>query len=151
MIAKQLREAIIKVLTKFNMKVTNNIVNMLVGTACVESDCGKFIKQVKGPACGIFQIEPNTAKDIINNYINYRKNLKDIHNKLYNIYLTLEENLCYNLAYSIFMCRVFYLRIKEPIPESVEDQAKYWKKYYNTYLGKGTEQLYINKVEKLDV
>ena len=151
MIAKQLRESIIKVLTKFNMKVTNNIVNLLVGTACVESDCGKYIKQVKGPACGIFQIEPNTAKDILDNYINYRENLKDIHNKLFNIYLTLEENLCYNLAYSIFMCRVFYLRIKEPIPESMIDQAKYWKKYYNTHLGRGTEQLYINKVEKLDV
>lgn len=151
MIAKQLREAIIRVLTKFKMQVTNNIVSMLVGTACVESECGKYIKQIKGPACGIFQIEPNTARDIIDNYINYRENLKDIHYKLYNIHLTLEENLCYNLAYSIFMCRVFYLRIKEPIPESIVDQAKYWKKYYNTHLGKGTEQLYINKVEKLDV
>lgn len=151
MLAKQLRNAIINVLNKCNLAVSNNIVNLLVGTACVESDCGKYIKQINGPACGIFQIEPNTAKDIQENFIKYKPELRQLHDKFYIKSLTLEENLMYNLAYSIFMCRIFYMRFKEPIPDLIEEQAKYWKKYYNTKLGKGNVNTYINKKELLDV
>ena len=32
------------------------------------------------------------------------------------------------------MCRMFYMRIKESIPNTVEKRAEYWKKYYNTPL-----------------
>ena len=149
--AKQLREAIKDVLTKCNFTITDEIINLLVGTACVESNCGEYIKQINGPACGIFQIEPNTAKDIQENYIKYKPDLKYLHDKFYLKSLTLEENLMYNLSYSILMCRLFYRRIKEPIPKTISGQAAYWKKYYNTYLGKGTIEDYINKKEKLDV
>ena len=149
--AKQLREAIKDVLTKCNFTINDDIVNLLVGTACVESNCGEYIKQINGPACGIFQIEPNTAKDIQENYIKYKPDLKYLHDKFYLKGLTLEENLMYNLSYSILMCRLFYRRIKEPIPKTISGQAAYWKKYYNTHLGKGTIEDYINKKEKLDV
>ena len=81
--AKQLREAIISTLKKCNMQITDEVVNLLVGTACVESNCGEYIKQINGPACGIFQIEPNTAKDIQENYIKYNPYLKHIHDKFY--------------------------------------------------------------------
>lgn len=149
--AKQLRDAIRNVLIKCNFTITDEIVNLLVGTACVESNCGEYIKQINGPACGIFQIEPNTAKDIQENYIKYKPDLKYLHDKFYLKSLTLEENLMYNLSYSILMCRLFYKRIKEPIPKTISGQAAYWKKYYNTHLGKGTIEDYINKKEKLDV
>ena len=79
--AKQLRDAIKDVLTKCNFTITDDIVNLLVGTACVESNCGEYIKQINGPACGIFQIEPNTAKDIQENYIKYKPDLKYLHDK----------------------------------------------------------------------
>ena len=148
---KQLREAIKSILIKCNMPITDEVVNLLVGTACVESNCGEYIKQINGPACGIFQIEPNTAKDIQKNYIKYKPDLKYLHDKFYLKSLTLEENLMYNLSYSILMCRLFYRRIKEPIPKTVSEQAAYWKKYYNTHLGKGTIEDFINKKEKLDV
>ncbi len=151
MIVKQLRSAIDDIFTLCNFQKSENVIDLIVGTACVESECGKYIKQINGPACGIFQIEPNTAKDIQNNYIKYRENLKELHNLLYIKKLTLEQNLMYNLAYQIFICRVFYLRIKEPVPNDIKDIANYWKKYYNTYLGKGTVEAFINKKEKLDV
>lgn len=37
---------------------------LLLCTAAIESDCGHFIKQVGGPALGIWQMEPATHTDI---------------------------------------------------------------------------------------
>lgn len=39
--------------------------------------------------------------------------------------------------------RLHYLKFTEPIPNNLNDQAEYWKKYYNTVKGKGTPQQYI--------
>ena len=146
--SKQLFDTILDTLEYCGMTCSDNVVNMIIETACVESNCGEYIKQLKGPACSIFQIEPNTAKDIIQNYIVKNKPRLQNFNRLYNANLTLEQNLCTNLMFAIFMCRCFYLRIKEPIPSTVELRAKYWKKYYNTNLGKGTVEKYINAVDK---
>lgn len=145
---KQLFDKIIDTLEFCNMTVSDSIVKMIAETACIESNCGEYIQQINGPACGIFQIEPRTAKDLIQNYIGNRPKLFDKYMRLVNGYISLEDNLCTNLMFSIFMCRCFYLRIKEPIPHTVEERAKYWKKYYNTELGKGTVEKYIKAVDK---
>ena len=145
---KQLRSVILDTLEFCGMACTSNVVNMIFETACVESNCGEYIKQINGPACGIFQIEPNTAQDIIDNYIKYRSRYKDIFDMLYIKAFTLPQNLKYNLAFSVFICRMFYMRIKESIPNTVEKRAEYWKKYYNTEQGKGTTTEYIRKVGK---
>ena len=144
----QIRYVLLDTLEFFGMIATSIVVNMIIETACVESNCGEYIKQLKGPACSIFQIEPRTAKDIIQNYIVKNKLRLQNFNRLYNSNLTLEQNLCTNLMFAIFMCRCFYLRIKEPIPSTVELRAKYWKKYYNTEKGKGTVEKYIKAVDK---
>lgn len=144
----QLKEAIVKILQKLQLPINEDVVNLISEIACVESNCGDYIKQINGPACGIFQIEPNTAKDIINNYLAYRTQYK---NKVMSTYInsmTIEENLMYNLAFSVALCRVFFLRITESVPNTVEGRAEYWKKYYNTVYGKGTVEDYIKKVEK---
>ena len=145
---KQLFDTVLDTLEFCGMTCSDNVVNMIIETACVESNCGEYIKQIKGPACSIFQIEPNTAKDIIQNYIVKNKPRLQNFNRLYNANLTLEQNLCTNLMFAVFMCRCFYLRIKEPIPSTVELRAKYWKKYYNTEKGKGTVEKYIKAVDK---
>lgn len=146
--SKQLFDTILDTLEFCDMTCSSNVVNMILETAYVESNCGEYIKQLKGPACGIFQIEPVTAKDIIDNFIYYRPKLRENYAKLVNGFLSLEQNLCTNLMFQIFMCRVFYLRFSEIIPDTVEGRAKYWKKYYNTNLGKGTVEKYIKAVEK---
>lgn len=147
----QLREAIIDVLIDCDFEPSDNVVTLLLGTAGVESNFGEYIKQINGPACGIFQIEPFTANDMYNNYIKYRNNLLNKYNELFIKTLSLEQNLCYNLAFQIFMCRVFYLRIKEKIPTELKDIAKYWKIYYNTNLGKGKIEKFIEIMEKNNV
>ena len=47
------------------------------------------------------------------------------------------------------MTRIHYLRVPEKLPEAndVEGLARYWKKYYNTSAGKGTEKDFMLKYQ----
>ncbi len=47
-------------------------------------------------------------------------------------------------AYSCVAARLYLATISEAIPQSLEGQANYWKKYYNTAAGAGTAQHFIN-------
>ena len=48
-----------------------------------------------------------------------------------------------NIGFSIIMCRIHYRRVPKPLPYTLEDQAVYWKAYYNSHLGKGTVEKFI--------
>ena len=56
-----------------------------------------------------------------------------------------------NLPYQVLLCRVYLLRIAEALPAEldVQGQARYWKKYYNTELGRGTVEEYIASYRQL--
>lgn len=41
------------------------------------------------------------------------------------------------------------MRRPEPIPETVPEQAVYWKRFYNTRRGHGTVELYLDKWTRL--
>ena len=45
--------------------------------------------------------------------------------------------------------RLHYLRVPAPIPEGLAEQARYYKKYYNTYLGAATPEQYVSNWERL--
>lgn len=47
---------------------------------------------------------------------------------------------------SIIFARLKYKLIPEPIPTTLHGRAKYWKQYYNSYLGAGTVEHYIEMV-----
>ena len=118
--------------------------NLILGTIAQESRMGKYIRQLgKGPALGICQMERETFYDIRDNFLCYRQNLKNLIKDISNVNTLAAESLEYNLALSIAMCRVHYLRVPKPIPHTLEGYAKYWKEYYNTPLGKGTEDEFI--------
>ena len=53
--------------------------------------------------------------------------------------------------YSALAARLFLSNIAESIPGSanVADQARYWKQYYNTAVGAGTEQKFIDDVQAI--
>lgn len=53
-------------------KCTFDVVELLLLTCAAESAMGKYIMQVGGPARGIFQMEPNTEKDIWENWLKYK-------------------------------------------------------------------------------
>lgn len=50
---------------------------------------------------------------------------------------------------AVAFARLHYFRFPQPIPVSIEDQAEYWKKYYNTHLGSGTTEKYLTAWRQL--
>ena len=144
---EQLKHYIVEPVLKKLKLFSEEAVALIVGTAMTESLGGEYIHQVGGPACGIYQMEPRTAKDILENYLPYKPELQLSVRRLYIPELTLEENLISNLPWATAMCRIHYLRVKEVIPKTIEGRAKYWKKYYNTSLGKGRLESYLSKAK----
>lgn len=122
---------------------------LLLCTAAVESDGGKFLKQKNGPALGIYQMEPETHDDLWENFIFYRNILSK---EIVEAYGKPDpDKMTYNLRYATVMCRLHYFRVKQPLPGmDLKACAEYWKKYYNTSKGKGTINDFLNKCNDLE-
>lgn len=126
---------------------------LLLATCAHESDMGCYLKQIKGPALGIYQMEPATYFDIWDNFIKYRD---DIRVKVFNHLMWNHKHeppvdlIITNLAYATIMARLHYARFKEPLPshKNIKAVYRYYKKYYNTVAGKATEEVFIEDVER---
>ena len=122
---------------------------LVVGTAAQESQF-RFIHQLGGgPALGLWQMEPATHADIWDNYLRYKPDVATRIKNLAGITTASERYLLFNLFYACAMCRAHYRRRPEALPETLEAQAAYWKKYYNTPLGRGTVDEYIHNFRRL--
>lgn len=145
---KKLKELITSVLKELNL-YSGDAVNLLMGTAAQESHLGKYRKQLGGgPALGIFQMEPATFNDIVNNYLRYKPELASRIERVARISRFKAEDIENNDLLAICMARVHYLRVREAIPFDLEGWARYWKRYFNTPLGKGTEEEFIANYKK---
>lgn len=137
---EQLRDLITVVLKDAGL-YSESATELLMLTAAVESRQGTYIKQIRGPARGIFQMEPATEKDIWENYLKYKPKLKQVVSRyLYADGVPAGMDLQANIPYQILMARIHYRRVPAALPD-VNDRlaiAAYWKKHYNTHLGKGT-------------
>ncbi len=156
----QLREFIIRpTLEHLDPEIPYSIEaeDLLLGTACAESQCGHYIKQINGPALGIWQMETDTEEDNWKNFLRYRESLFDLVIALY------PENekpepLIMSSAYACAQARIKYYRDDQPLPKRLSPDfadinyllslGHYWKRVYNTDLGKGTVEGFIKKVEK---
>lgn len=123
---------------------------LLVFTCAAESLGATFLQQVKGPAVGIYQMEPNTYTDIWVNYIRSRSQLAllmAIHygcNKIPPV-----ERLIYDLHFATAMARIHYLRCPGNLPDAKDVDAMwaYYKKFYNTEKGKAKKEESIKKYQ----
>ena len=126
-------------------------VDLLLKTAAHESKFGTYLKQIGGgPALGIFQVEPDTEKDIWLNYLRFNLDLTEKIKKLTGIDGPNLSALEGDLRYQVIMARLVYRRVRFTLPDpgDVLEQAKYWKKHYNTMLGAGTVEDFIKAAEK---
>lgn len=128
---------------------------LLLGTACVESRLGTYLRQIKGPAMGVYQIEPNTHEDIWKNYVIYRSGLKaTLTNMVARSQWRTDQRrphhyaLINHLAYTTAVARLVYRRHPDPMPEEDDwaGMAAFWKKAYNTHLGAGTEEKFMRSL-----
>jgi hypothetical protein len=107
-----------------------------MGTVAVESDFGTYIRQISGPARGVFQMELGTFLW-----------LKGVYGKRYSIAARQFEEIEWDLKLAILFARLRFRVIPSPLPEAYDllGLANYWKRYYNTYLGSGTVQNFLDK------
>lgn len=125
--------------------------NLVLGTCATESLMGEYIRQVDGPALGIYQMEPATHHDIYESYLSHRKPLI---NQIMGYFgwqnPPKDSELMNNIAYATLMCRIKYFRDSDPLPSAsdIRGLANYWKRVYNSVLGKGTPDDFINKYNK---
>lgn len=147
----QLRELIIKPTLLDLISYTDDAMELLVFTCAVESDGGTYLKQIKGPAVGIYQMEPDTYNDLWHNYIFNKPYLISILTSNFNIpSMPSYGHMIYDLRFATAMARIFYKRIEEEIPSCKDVNAiwDYYKKYYNTPKGKATKDESISKYKR---
>ena len=118
--------------------------NLLVGTAITESHL-TFLKQHgSGPACGVFQIEPTTALDVMR-YVASKPKIQ-----LPRYTGELEYALKVDLGFQTQVARLKYWMQPEPLPheDNIMGLAEYWKTYYNTPKGAGQVEDFVLKYEQ---
>lgn len=127
-------------------------VALLMETSAVESSRGYIVRQVGGPARGIFQMEP-TTEQCMRSWL--KDNFPRVHDEVMAFYdkkKSLEWNLTHNVPYNVAMSTAYYWRrMGDSLAGNIttlEDRAKVWKTHYNTYLGKGSIAGYIKKAGK---
>jgi hypothetical protein len=131
-------------------------VDLLMMTCAHESRGGTYLRQ-KGMtgtegAFGVYQMEMATHDGILDNFLDFRDDLREkVFNLSYEDFdqnFTLGYNLISNIAYATAMARVHYWRVAEALPSKDDTRyypllGEYAKKYYNTHLGKATASKYV--------
>lgn len=133
-------------------KGSKDHVALLMETSAVESSRGYIVRQVGGPARGIFQMEPTTER-CMRSWL--KDNFPRVHDEVMAFYdkkKSPEWNLTHNVPYNVAMSTAYYWRrMGDSLAGNIttlEDRAKVWKTHYNTYLGKGSIAGYIKKAGK---
>lgn len=148
---EQLREYVIQPVLQKTGLYSLAAEQLILGTCAVETNMGSYLRQMSGPALGIYQMEPLTANDIWLNFIDKNRKLRSLIFEATE-YIQRPNNLALmtNLAYATIMCRVHYLRVSEKLPEvgDFTAMANYWKKWYNTPLGRGTTDKFLIAYQK---
>ena len=124
--------------------VSETAVNLLLGTAAQESAFGTYLRQIRGPALGVFQMEPQTYNDIVYNYLAYRDDLEELvfANDIGDLDAT---RVVWDIRHAAIMARIHYYRVPHPLPEpdDIQGLAGYYKNFYNTSEGKATTEEFI--------
>ena len=151
---KQLRKYIIApILNKLKL-YSAEAEELLIFTCATESHGGSFIVQVGGPALGIYQMEPKTYYNLYEHTIKGNSHLCYLLGLHFGFSsLPTEDRLIYDLYYATAMTRIFYFAISEALPSANNTDLiwEYYKKYYNTYLGKAVKEKAIEDYQKFIV
>ena len=126
--------------------------------AYVESKDGTDPNTFRDPeveaGVGIWQMDKTTFDWLTTSttgFENTRKKYYPLIMERFGINITsLQRKDLYKPLVAALLTRVYLLTIPKKIPTEKEDQAEYWKKYYNTEAGSGTKQKFLNDIRTLE-
>lgn len=116
---------------------------LILATAAQESGFGTYIRQINGPALGVYQMERPTFDWVHNTCI-------PKHSELSRVVFPMLE---WDLDAATFLCRLRYKLDPLPLPE-VNDVAGMWTYYkrdWNSMLGKATEDQFRENWERYKI
>lgn len=115
---------------------SESAIRLLCMVAGHESGGFRYSRQIRGPALGLLQMEPDTFRDV--SAYARRKGL------LHRLLPADPLDMVFSFTLAACMGRVFFLRIPRPLPgpDNIQALAKYAKQYWNTPLGKATADDY---------
>lgn len=127
----------------------NNVATaMLLETAAQETHLGRFLDPTpNGAGRGLCQIDEIAFQDVI-------ARTRDVDVYVVQKYFGVDvrgiehRHLDYSPLLSFVLCRLFYKLIPEPFPLDLPGRASYWKRHYNTHMGKGTVGEYIKNAQR---
>jgi hypothetical protein len=125
---------------------TQSAANLVLGTGAQESNF-QYLDQTTpgpGPACGIYQMERATHADHTA-WLKQKPDFWKLVQEYEIVHLDNWAEMHGNLYYATIMCRIHYWRAPGNLPAAndIEGMAKYWKQYYNTYLGAGKVEEFV--------
>lgn len=124
--------------------------NLLWGTPVVESDLRALEQLGPGPALGLWQIEPDTHRDLYDNWLRFRPEWRIKLASLAAPWPSREDQLATNLIYCCAVARLIYYRDPEPLPdaEDLNGLGAYYKRVFATELGAGTVAGFVEAYER---
>lgn len=140
---------VLKTLANYDRRMDSPDALMLILRTGVAESGYRHLRQLGGgQALGFFQMEPDTALDLVVNFLASR----DVLTMLVDAAAggsawrgDLDYHLVSNIALQIALCRLKYWRSPGAIPpgHDLNGQARYWKEHYNTPTGKGTPAQFV--------
>lgn len=123
----------------------DNLYKMLLETAIVETDAGRAVMDTnRNYGRSIMQFDKVGYDEALR--IRQKVGDKDFNYEIIKGYMS--DELQKNPRFAMYLARMFYLGKSEPIPSTLENRALYWKRYYNTLLGAGSVEKYLDLVHK---
>jgi hypothetical protein len=116
-------------------------VEMIIETAVTETGLGRIKDVTDGAGIGITQFDKIPFIDVRDRCIRLKSKIE----KELGVDITKVnwDDLRYNIFLSLLFARLLYWLKGDPIPNTIEERAAYWKLHYNTRLGKGTVEHYL--------
>lgn len=140
----QMRDDVIKPALEMVDLYSPEAADLILFTGVQESRY-KYVRQLgQGPARSFWQIEPKTMYGHYQNWINFRPELGELIRKIEPV--PNENALTWNMGFAVVMARLKYRRSKLPLPQLGDGggMAHIWKEVYNTCLGKGTTEEFVD-------
>ncbi len=124
-------------------------VHMIIETAVTETGLGRLEDKTDAAGMGITQFDKIPFADVRDRCIKLKPQIeKDLGVDITKVDW---DDLRYNIFLSLLFARLLYWLKGEPIPKTIEERASYWKLHYNTKLGKGTVEHYLEMNKKYGV
>jgi hypothetical protein len=122
--------------------------DLLVATAAVESQLGTYLRQLYGPARGVFQIQPATLFSTLTRAS--QAELRAVHT-----IMTPQpaiDQIDGNLVFAAAIARLVYWRVPAPLPaDTAAALWGYYKGYWNTPAGATTESEFMVALKLTDI